>query len=97
MASKEISVHEDLPNFYTSIKLSQADQVVLEYQNIKRFYGIEINDPIVVNILDNTKMPKKNIQGTPWYDILSNDKYTDDFQYIGAHVDEREKLINTKE
>lgn len=38
-------------------------------------------------------MPKKAIQGTPWYKVLSNPQYTEDFQYIGAHIDEREKLI----
>lgn len=31
--------------------------------------------------------------GTPWYTVLSNDEYKDDFAYIGAYVDEREKLI----
>jgi len=96
MASKEIQVDEDLPNFFTSIKLSQADEVVLEYQNLRRNYGIEINDPKVVETLDATTMPKKAIQGTAWYDVLSNKKYTEDFQYIGAHIEEREKLINTR-
>ena len=43
--------------------------------------------------LDATTMPKKSIQGTPWYQILSNMQYADDFYYIGAFVDEREALI----
>jgi hypothetical protein len=38
-------------------------------------------------------MPKKAIQGTPWYSILSNAEYSDSFAYFGAHIDEREKLI----
>jgi len=38
-------------------------------------------------------MPKKSIQGTPWYNVLSNPLYSDDFFYIGAHIEEREKLI----
>ena len=33
------------------------------------------------------------MQGTPWYQIISNYRYADAFQYIGANVDEREKLI----
>mmetsp|Transcript_10355 Transcript_10355/g.17382 ORF Transcript_10355/g.17382 Transcript_10355/m.17382 type:complete len:107 (-) Transcript_10355:241-561(-) len=41
-----------------------------------------------------TQMPKKAIQGTPWYNLLSNTNYTDGFFYIGAHIGEREKLIN---
>lgn len=31
--------------------------------------------------------------GTPWYNVLSNDMYKEDFAYIGADVGEREKLI----
>ena len=38
-------------------------------------------------------MPKKPIQGTPWYSVLSNPNYSEAFCYIGAHIDEREKLI----
>lgn len=38
-------------------------------------------------------MPKKAIQGTPWYSILSNPEYCESFAYFGAHIDEREKLI----
>jgi len=60
-------VDEDLPNFLTAVRLSQADEIVLEAQNCKENYGIEIVDPRVVEILDDTKMPKKSIQGTPWY------------------------------
>jgi len=38
-------------------------------------------------------MPKKSIQGTPWYSILSNPEYTEAFAYFGAFIPEREKLI----
>jgi hypothetical protein len=56
-------------------------------------YGIECNDPDTVETLDNATQPKKAMMGTPWYTILSNDAYKEDFSYIGAHVGEREKLI----
>lgn len=93
MSSKDIMVDEDLPNFFTAVKLGQADEIVQETNNLKENYGIEIEDPRVVNILDMTTMPKKPIQGTPWYSILSNPLYSEPFCYIGAHIDEREKLI----
>ena len=35
MAGKDIEVDEDLPNFFEAIKLSQADEIVKEAQNIK--------------------------------------------------------------
>lgn len=40
MQSRDIAVDEDLPNFFTSIKLSQADEIVLEDQNMMKNYGI---------------------------------------------------------
>jgi hypothetical protein len=43
--------------------------------------------------LDATKLPKRAIQGTPWYQILSNHNYASEFNYIGAFIPEREKLI----
>ena len=60
---------------------------------MRDLYGFEIEDPQTLEILDHTKMPKKAIQGTPWYSILSNSEYSDAFAYFGAHIDEREKLI----
>jgi hypothetical protein len=35
MASKEIKVDEDLPNFFKSVKLSQADELVKENENMQ--------------------------------------------------------------
>jgi hypothetical protein len=93
MQGKDILVDEDLPNFLTAVRLSQADEIVLEAQNCKENYGIEIVDPRIVEILDDTKMPKKSIQGTPWYQILSNPEYVEEFYYIGAHILGREDLI----
>lgn len=43
--------------------------------------------------MEKATIPKKAIQGSPWYQILSNFRYQDQFQYIGAFIEEREKLI----
>lgn len=56
-------------------------------------YGFTQNDPNTIRILKSVRVPKKCIQGTPWYQILSNPKYAGAFNYIGAHIFEREKLI----
>lgn len=45
MADKEIQVDEDLPNFYKSIKLSHADELVKENENMMQNFGFEPNDP----------------------------------------------------
>lgn len=93
LQSKEIQVDEDLPNFFKSVKLSQADELVIENDNMKDNFGICINDPDTINTLNETCIPKKAIQGTPWYQVLSNSKYSSMFYYIGAFTEEREKLI----
>jgi hypothetical protein len=93
MASKDINVDEDLPNFFKSVKLSQADEIILENENMKKNYLMCLNDPDTIHKLDETSVPKKAIQGTPWYQVLSNPKYSDLFYYIGAFIGEREKLI----
>lgn len=60
---------------------------------LKKKFEFEMNDPDTIQRLDSTKMPKKCIQGTPWYHILSNKWYVMDFNYLGPHIKEREKLI----
>lgn len=42
-------------------------------------------------------MPKRALQRTPWYGILSNQKYSEAFYYFGAHIGEREKLIKDRD
>lgn len=93
MKGQEIIVDEDLPPFLEAVGLRQADEIVMEAQNCKFNYGVEIHDPRIVEKLDYTVMPTKQIAGTPWYQILSNPDYADAFYYIGAHVEGREKLI----
>jgi len=56
-------------------------------------FGFMTNDPDTISVLDQTKVPKKAIQGTPWYQLLSNPLYSMQFYYVGAFVEEREKLI----
>ena len=56
-------------------------------------FGFLINDPDTIDQLENVDVPKKSCQGTPWYQILSNPRYSNFFNYTGAFVEEREKLI----
>jgi len=93
LQEKEIKVDEDLPNFFDTILLNQADELVNEEKNLKEFFGIECNDPDTVERLDNCKQPSKSMMGTPWYTVLSNEAYKEDFCYVGANIGEREKLI----
>lgn len=50
-------VDEDLPSFIESIKLSFADQLVMEAQNLRENYFVEFEDPEIIEELDETRMP----------------------------------------
>jgi hypothetical protein len=93
LQEKDIEVDEDLPNFFKSIKLSQANEVCAEENNMKENYGFSYNDGDTIDCLEDSKIPKKAIQGTPWYQALSNPKYSFLFNYCGVFVGERHKLI----
>ena len=70
-----------------------ADEFVLEAHNMRELYNIQYEDPRVIDKIDYTKMPKLAMYRSPWYTMLSNPEYTEDFAYIGANVEERDKLI----
>jgi hypothetical protein len=67
MQGKEIEVDEDLPNFFNTIKLSMADEIISENTNMIEKYGFEPNDPDTIERLEKASMPKRPMQGTPWY------------------------------
>lgn len=56
-------------------------------------YGFGFNDGDTIAALRNTIIPKRGVVGTPWYQLLSNPKYSNAFMYIGAFVDERHEII----
>jgi hypothetical protein len=93
MSDQRIDVDEDLPMFFSAIKLSQADEMVAEQARMKTQLGFMSIDPDTTELLDCTKIPNKMIQGTPWYTVTSNVDYATKFNYIQAGVEEREKLI----
>ena len=93
MQEKDIEVDEDLPGFFDAIRLTQATEVIAEEENMQNNYGFLIQDPDTIEELEKVTYPKQSMQGSPWYSILSNPKYAMEFNYIGAHVTEREKLI----
>jgi hypothetical protein len=56
-----LKVDENLPFFFTSIKLSDADWALAENKNLKTSYGFEIINDQVAEILDTVGPPKKAI------------------------------------
>ena len=96
MASKEISVDEDLPIFYEAVKRSSAREIIDENYNMQENFGFEINDPDTIEELAKASFPIREMQGTPWYQLLSNPIYSFKFYYVGAFITEREKIIEDK-
>lgn len=79
MTSKEIAVDEDLPKFFGAVPLPKGDELIYENSNMVERFGFMPNDPDTIEKLENGTNPKKPIIGTPWYQILSNPKYSSDF------------------
>jgi hypothetical protein len=86
MQRKEIEVDEDLPPFFEAIRLSQADEIIAEEENMQNNFGFLLTDPDTIEELEKVLYPKQSCVGTPWYNILSNPKYSSAFNYIGAYI-----------
>ena len=56
-------------------------------------YGFEIAEQPLIERLKETQVPRKAIQGTPWYNILTNPVYIEMFCFLGPHVKNRERYI----
>lgn len=75
----KINVDENLPYYYSAIRLQHADWLLKENANLKDNYGFEIISEKVSRILDTVGPPKKCIVGVPYYIILANPQYSTDF------------------
>ena len=93
MQAKELEVDEDLPDFYTTVKLLHSSEILSEEANMFKNYGFSFNDGDTIAALQRSCVPKRPIVGTPWYQILSNPKYSNEFMYLGAFVNDRHLLI----
>lgn len=52
-------------------------------------YGFELSESWLVEKLENSQWPEKSISGTPWYAIMCNPFYVEDFAWLGPHVKDR--------
>ena len=93
ITSTTIEVDENLPNFFESVKLSDADWVVEENKYYRETYQLKFVDQDFADRLDDTKVAKKPISGIAWYNILANPRYIRDFNYMTASLPDREDYI----
>lgn len=94
MASKKMQVDEDLPQFYSVTTLPQRKQMCTMYNNMKNNFGFEYTDPDVIDELEKADYPFRTITGTPWYNVMSNPAYCNEFNFVPSHVSEREKILD---
>jgi hypothetical protein len=59
LRSQPILVDEDLPNFFKTVSLQQAEMLTSEFKNIREKYGIEICTPKYIQNIRKFGMPKK--------------------------------------
>jgi hypothetical protein len=85
-----LNVDENLPFFFTGLKLKDADWLLQEYNNLYENYGFSILGKKVAKILDTVGTPKKAITGVPFYFVLANPLYSRDFQYISCDIPDRD-------
>ena len=93
ISGNKIEVDENLPNFYTAVKLSDADWLVKECQYLEDTYKFSFANKEVTGKLDVVGVPKQPIQGIAWYNLMANPAYVRAFNYIQVDVPQRENLI----
>lgn len=75
ISTNTIEVDENLPNFFQSVKLSDADWLVKESNYLRDTYRFTFANKIVVDRLDAWEVAKKPISGIAWYNLLANPAY----------------------
>ena len=88
-----LNVDENLPFFFTGLKLKDADWLLQEHNNLHDNYGFDIISEPIAMTLDTVGTPLKAITGVPYYHILANPRYHRDFQYICCDQPDRDDLI----
>lgn len=92
-AREDLDVDEDLPNFFKALTIPEANRLIYENEQMQKEYGFELHESSFIEQLNQTQYPKRSIQGTPWYALMSNPKYVDDFAYLGPHIKDRNNLM----
>ena len=82
-----------MPNFFRSVKLSDADWIVKENQYLEQNYSFRFAPSKLIEEMDKVEVPKKPVQGIAWYNLMANPMYVRAFNYIEIDVPNRENLI----
>ena len=87
-------LNEDIDNYWASLDEEDRKWSTKEEEHAKTLLTSQLLTDEQYQRLKSVPMTKgKTLQGVHSYDILSNPLYFDDFQYITAAEDDRDKLI----
>lgn len=76
-------VDEELPPFAMALKDKERFFAGREFRYFERNYMLkQASDEKVRNLFRSSKTPARPIQGSPWYNIMSNFTYQSDFAYV---------------
>jgi hypothetical protein len=87
----DIQVDENLPNFFKTVKLSDADWMVHENKNLRENFGFNMIRVDLERRLDAWELPEKSLKGVAWYNILANPNYSRAFNYIECNIPVKRK------
>lgn len=93
MTQKDLDVDEDLPNFFKALPINEGTRLIAENEQMQKEYGFELYESQFMDQLEALTYRTRVVQGTPWYALMSNPKYIQDFSYLGPHIKDRNKLI----
>lgn len=75
LSEPEEAKDENLPNFYRTVKLMDADWIISENEYYERNYGMKAVSKELTNKLDSNSIVTKPIQGIAWYNVCANSEY----------------------
>jgi len=87
-------INEDIDNYWASLDEDDRKWSTKEEQHAKTLLTSQLLTDTQLERLTSIPMTKgRTLQGVHSYDILANPLYFDDFQYITAAEEDRDKLI----
>lgn len=93
LSQNKLVVDENLPHFFSAVKLQEADWMVSENKHYAKDYGLLVIDKDLHAKLDDTEVSANPIQGTHFYRPLCNMQYVQDFAYISCGIPDRSDYI----
>jgi hypothetical protein len=79
IGSAKIKVDENLPNYFSALRVRHIEWILSEDDYTKKNYGFHFLSHVEQNKLKSAEIYKKNIVGCPFYLVLDNPDYANDF------------------